>query len=72
MWENGESVKRIYGYQLADELDKALLKGITDGFFIEDDLHKAASEKNAAIVATRSSGSFVDAWSVYYPESVTV
>jgi len=52
---------REYEYIYVDDYDLALLKGIVDGYFSEDDLKMAASQKHDSIVAAESNGSFQDA-----------
>lgn len=55
-----------YGYIHTDEFDLELLKGITNGYFIDDDLKAAAEKKNAELEAAHSTGSFNSAWDVYH------
>ena len=57
---------RDYGYQITDELDLALLKGVTDGYLFEDELSKAARYKHDSVLASRASDSFHNAWNVYH------
>lgn len=72
--ENEEKEKRKrwnsrlqeYGYKITDELDRSLMKGITNGYFVETELYKAAAEKNAEVVAYRSAGSHSEAWNIYH------
>lgn len=54
------------GYTHTDEFDLELLKGITNGYFIDDDLQAAAAKKSAEIESAQSAGSFSDAWDSYH------
>lgn len=57
---------RDYGYQVTDELDLLLMKGVCDGYFTDSEVKEAASKQNTAVIAARSSGSFSDAWKCYH------
>ena len=54
-----------YNYQLTDELDMVLCEAVKTGYFIEADLKGKAKEKNEQIIASKSEGSFSDAWQLY-------
>lgn len=55
-----------YGYSDTDRLDRSLLKGFTDGYLLEDEVRDAALEKNTSFLATKSKGSFSEAWDVFH------
>ena len=55
-----------YGYQHTDELDLVLAEAVRTGYFVEDALKQAATKKNDQIIASKSEGSFSDAWLSYH------
>jgi len=57
---------REYGYQLSDELDILLAESVRTGFFVESSFQQEASKKNSETLASKSEGSFSDAWSLYH------
>lgn len=61
-----QTVLQAYNYQLTDELDLLLAKGVRTGFYIEDELKNKAKAKNQQIVASKSEGSFTEAWKLYH------
>lgn len=61
-----QTVLQAYNYQLTDELDLLLAEGVRTGFYIEDELKNKAAAKNQEIVASKSEGSFSEAWRLYH------
>jgi hypothetical protein len=55
-----------YGYQHTDELDLVLAEAVRTGYFVEDTLKQEATKKNDQIIASKSEGSFSDAWCSYH------
>ncbi len=61
-----QTTLHAYGYQLTDKLDLLLSEAVKTGYFVEDDFKKKASDKNQQIVASKSEGSFSNAWRLYH------
>lgn len=57
---------QAYGYQLTDDLDLIIADAVKTGYFIEDKLITKAKEKNEQIIASKSEGSFSNAWRLYH------
>lgn len=55
-----------YGYQLTDELDLLLAEAVKTGYFVADEFRKKASINNEYILASKSEGSFSEAWRLYH------
>jgi hypothetical protein len=55
-----------YNYQMADELDILLSEAVKTGYFIEDEFKEKAADKNQQIIASKSEGSFSNAWRLYH------
>src|SRR5690554_501996 len=55
-----------YNYQLTDELDLILAEAVKTGYIIEEDFKDKASVKNKKIIASKSEGSFSNAWRLYH------
>jgi hypothetical protein len=61
-----QTTLQAYNYQLTDELDLLLAESVKTGYFVEDELRDKASAKNQQIIASKSEGSFSDAWRLYH------
>src|SRR5690606_17550472 len=61
-----QTTLQAYNYQLTDEIDLLLSEAVRIGYFVEDDFKKKASDKNQQIVASKSEGSFSNAWRLYH------
>jgi hypothetical protein len=61
-----QTTLQAYGYQLTDELDLLLVKAVKTGYFVEEDFKEKASNKNQEIIASKSEGSFSEAWRLYH------
>ena len=61
-----QTTLQAYNYQLTDELDLLLAESVKTGYFVEDELRDKASAKNQQIIASKSAGSFSDAWRLYH------
>ncbi len=57
---------REYGYLHSDEFDVLLAKYIKTGYFIGDELNEVVEKKNKEILASKSTGSFSEAWNLYH------
>lgn len=57
---------QAYNYQMTDELDLVLAEAVKTGYFIEDEFKEKADIKNQQIVASKSEGSFSEAWRLYH------
>ncbi|MEW4982178.1 MAG: hypothetical protein AB1Y26_02950 [Cycloclasticus sp.] len=57
---------QAYNYQLTDDLDLLLAESVKTGFFVEGELRDKAGAKNEQIVASKSEGSFSEAWHLYH------
>lgn len=55
-----------YGYLLTDELDLVLAEAVRNGYFMEDNLKLAATNKNKQVLADKSDNSFSEAWNLYH------
>ncbi|MGB7816862.1 MAG: hypothetical protein WBL28_10990 [Methylotenera sp.] len=55
-----------YDYQLTDELDLVLAEAVRTGYFIEDNLKLAATNKNEQVLAEKSDNSFSEAWNLFH------
>ena len=61
-----QTTLQAYNYQLTDELDLLLAASVKTGYFVEDELRGKASAKNQQIIASKSEGSFSEAWRLYH------
>ena len=61
-----QTTLQAYGYQLTDELDLLLAEAVKTGYFVEDIFKEKASNKNQEVVASKSEGSFSEAWWLYH------
>jgi hypothetical protein len=57
---------QAYNYRLTDELDLLLSEAVKNGYFVERELRDKAFAKNQQIVASKSAGSFSEAWRLYH------
>jgi hypothetical protein len=57
---------QAYNYRLTDELDLILADAVKTGYIIEEDFKDKASVKNQKIIASKSEGSFSNAWRLYH------
>lgn len=70
--EDSDEIKRWrtivhnYGYQLTDELDLLLSRSVQTGYFIEEEVKAKAAKKNEEVIASKSEGSFSNAWNLYH------
>jgi hypothetical protein len=55
-----------YGYRWTDDFDLALIEGIKNGYFDPGVIERLGSEMNRSVTATKGSGSFGEAWSLYH------
>lgn len=61
-----QTTLQAYDYQLTDELDVILAEAVKTGYFVEEEFKEKASTKNQQIVASKSEGSFSNAWRLYH------
>ncbi|MEE4244152.1 MAG: hypothetical protein V2I33_02000 [Kangiellaceae bacterium] len=61
-----QTTLQAYNYQLTDELDILLAEAVKTGYFVEEEFKEKASTKNQQIVASKSEGSFSNAWRLYH------
>jgi len=61
-----QTTLQSYNYQLTDELDLILAEAVKTGYFVEEDFKEKASAKNQQIIASKSEGSFSNAWRLYH------
>lgn len=61
-----QTVLQAYGYQLTDDLDNVLAEAVKTGYFVEEKFKEKAFNKNQEIVASKSEGSFLEAWRLYH------
>jgi hypothetical protein len=61
-----QTTLQAYNYQLTDELDIVLAEAVKTGYFLEKDFKEKASIKNCQIKASKSEGSFSNAWQLYH------
>lgn len=61
-----QTTLQAYNYQLTDELDLVLTEAVKTGYFVEKDLKEKATTKNQQIIASKSEGSFSNAWRLYH------
>ncbi|CAH7392756.1 conserved hypothetical protein [Vibrio chagasii] len=61
-----QTTLQAYGYQLTDEFDLLLAEAVKTGYFVEEDFKEKASNKNQEVVASKSEGSFSEAWRLYH------
>lgn len=61
-----QTILQAYDYQLTDELDIILAEAVKTGYFIEEEFKEKANTKNQQIVASKSEGSFSNAWRLYH------
>lgn len=57
---------RGYGYQLTDDFDVLLAETVKTGFFVESSFIEEATKKNNEVLASKSEGSFSEAWGLYH------
>lgn len=57
---------RDYGYLHSDEFDVLLAKYIKTGYFINNEINEVVEKKNKELLATKSTGSFSEAWNLYH------
>ena len=55
-----------YGYSLTDKLDLVLAKSVKTGYVIKNELVSEANARNAEVLASKSEGSFEEAWGLYH------
>ncbi|MBY0446140.1 MAG: hypothetical protein K2Q15_13120, partial [Burkholderiales bacterium] len=61
-----QTTLQAYDYRFTDELDMLLVEAVKTGYFVEDDFQEKASLKNQQIIASKSEGSFSEAWQLYH------
>ncbi|WP_340121175.1 hypothetical protein [Methylobacter svalbardensis] len=61
-----KSIIHDYGYRETDEFDLLLSTSVRTGYFIEGEVKAKAAKKNKEIVASKSEGSFHNAWDLYH------
>jgi hypothetical protein len=61
-----QTTLQAYGYRLTDELDLLLAEAVKTGYFVEEKFKEKASNKNQEVVASKSEGSFSEAWRLYH------
>ena len=61
-----QTTLQAYNYQLTDELDILLAEAVKTGYFVEDEFKEKAAAKNQQVVASKSEGSFSNAWRLYH------
>lgn len=61
-----KSTIQDYGYLLTDDFDLVLAEAVKTGYFVEEDIKREATKKNEEIVASKSEGSFSEAWRLYH------
>lgn len=61
-----QTTLQAYNYQLTDELDLLLSEAVKTGYFVVDEFKQKASDKNRQIIASKSEGSFSNAWRLYH------
>lgn len=61
-----QTTLQAYGYQLTDELDILLSEAVKTGYFVEDEFKEKAANKNQQIIASKSEGSFSNAWRLFH------
>lgn len=61
-----QTTLQAYNYQLTDELDIILAEAVKTGYFVEEEFREKASIKNQQIIASKSEGSFSNAWRLYH------
>lgn len=61
-----QTTLQAYDYKLTDELDILLSEAVKTGYFVEDEFKEKAAYKNQQIVASKSEGSFSNAWRLYH------
>lgn len=61
-----QTTLQAYDYKLTDELDILLSEAVKTGYFVEDEFKEKAANKNQQIVASKSEGSFSNAWRLYH------
>lgn len=61
-----QTTLQAYNYQMTDEFDLVLAEAVKTGYFIEKEFKEKASIKNQQIVASKSEGSFSEAWRLYH------
>jgi hypothetical protein len=61
-----QTTLQAYNHQLTDELDLLLAEFVKTGYFVENELRDKAFAKNKQIVASKSEGSFSEAWRLYH------
>ncbi|MDH0894618.1 MULTISPECIES: hypothetical protein [unclassified Pseudomonas] len=61
-----QTTLQAYNYQLTDELDLLLSEAVKTGYFVADEFKEKAAEKNQQIIASKSEGSFSNAWRLYH------
>lgn len=61
-----QTTLQAYNYQLTDELDLLLSEAVKTGYFVVDEFKQKAADKNQQIIASKSEGSFSNAWRLYH------
>ena len=61
-----QTTLQAYNYQLTDEFDILLSEAVKTGYFDEKEFKEKAAEKNHKILASKSEGSFSNAWKLYH------
>ena len=61
-----QTTLQAYNYQRTDELDILLSEAVKVGYFVEDKFKEKAADKNQQIIASKSEGSFSNAWRLYH------
>ncbi|GGY61183.1 hypothetical protein [Marinobacter zhanjiangensis] len=57
---------QAYNYHLTDELDLLIAAAVRTGFYIENEIKDKAASKNQQVIASKSEGSFSEAWRLYH------
>lgn len=61
-----QTMLQAYNFQHTDELDILLAESVKRGYFIKEEFIEKASAKNQQIIASKSKGSFSEAWRLYH------
>lgn len=60
------TILQAYNYHLTDDLDLVLAEAVKTGYIIENEFNEKANSKNQQIIASKSEGSFSNAWDLYH------
>lgn len=64
--EKWQTALQAYGYRFTDDLDVIIADAVKTGYFVEDELIAKAEVKNEQVIASKSEGSFSNAWRLYH------